>query len=196
MSRLGPLIQQLLDILEWHDEYKDDAAGGRATLGTSIQINGQHCRIFVETFDETNDAHVYVHVPFALPATQYAEGCMLANEINRMSRHGRLEIDRRDGEIRFVVTANFTGAQPTGQTLVKMLRLANATIRYWMIALGEVCITGLTAAEAIAAQDRRDEADRSDGSSVETDNDETDLAGGEAGAGSAAHHDCTGPASA
>lgn len=155
MTRLGKLIAQFLERMDWHDEIEEDEPAGRVRLETRIRVAGQSCRLHVEASERSDSIALVMYPPFRVVEGQYAEACMLVNAINHRSRHGRFEIDPSDGELRFVVSADVEGAEPTGQFIVAMLNIANWMLERWLGELAAVSLSGRKAAEVLEASELR-----------------------------------------
>ena len=155
MTRLGEVVKQFLAQMEWDDELEDDESVGKSRLATGVRIAGQPCRLYIDTNEQTDSISVTLYPPFRVGEGQYAEGCMLINAINYQTRHGRLEIDPSDGELRVVVSADVEGAEPTAQFISVMLNAAEWMVRHWLPELAAVSLCGRKAAEVLEAYERR-----------------------------------------
>ncbi len=151
MTRLGAVVQQALDHLEWQDEISLDAPAGTSQVRTDVQIDDQPCGLYIDTHEATDTIAVFFYLPFRVRAEGYAEACQFINAVNSRTRHGHLEILRDNGRVRMVVSADVEGAAPTGAFVVKMLHLGVNTLATWMGSLAAVAVTGGPAAEILAA---------------------------------------------
>ncbi len=159
MTRLGAIVQQALDHLEWQDEISLDARAGTSQVRTEVQIDDQPCGLYIDTHEATDTIAVFFYLPFRVLAEGYAEACQFINAVNSRTRHGHLEILRDSGRVRMVVSADVEGAAPTGAFVVKMLHLGVNTLATWMRSLAAVAVSNCTAEALLVEADREQERD-------------------------------------
>ncbi len=160
MTRLGAIVQQALDHLEWQDEISDDETAGTSQVQTEVQIDGQPCALYIDTHEATDSIAVFFYLPFRVRADAYAEACQFINAINGRTRHGHLEVLRDSGRMRMVVSADVEGAAPTGAFVVQMFRLGVNTLATWMGSLAAVAVCNRTAEALLVEADREQEGDQ------------------------------------
>lgn len=152
MSALINAVQQFLDSMDWKDEIQIDEEQGRSTMATSILVEQQPCRLFVETADRTDLISVFLYAPFHVRADKITQACVLANAINLRNRVGHIEIMADDGRIRFVHTMDFEGCTPSGTAVHNMVDAGLALFSRRLGQLAEVAMTPRGAAEILAAE--------------------------------------------
>ena len=160
MTRLGAIVQQALEQLEWQDEISLDEEQGTSQVRTEVQIDGQLCELFIDTHEATDSIAVFFYLPFRVKAGAYAEACQFINAVNSRTRHGHLEILRDSGRLRMVVSADVEGAAPTGAFVVQMIHLGVNTLATWMGDLAAVALSNRSAEELLAVADREPERDQ------------------------------------
>lgn len=158
MTRLAHIVHEFLELMEWTGDVEDDEAEGRCRLETGAYIGGQPCRVYVDTHDESDTVAFFVYLPFHANRAWHAEACVLANAINHRVRHGRLEIDPEDGELRFVVSADAEGVEPNGRFVRSMALIAKAVLSHWMGPIAAVCVCGRKAADVLAEEEAEEDA--------------------------------------
>lgn len=154
MTRLGAIVQQALDQMEWQDELSFDEEKGTSQVRTEVQIDAQPCELYIDTHEATDSIAVFFYLPFRVKADAQAEACQFINAVNTRTRHGHLEMLRDSGRIRMVVSADVEGAAPSGQFVRGMIHLAVDTLSSWMGALAAVAVSNRTAEELLAAAER------------------------------------------
>ena len=162
MTRLGNAVQQFLDLRDWTDEIEDNEDKGSSRLKTGLVVDGQSCRLFIDTFEQTDSISLYLYPPFRMKLSNYAEACMLVNAINYGLRVARFEIDPSDGELRLVVAVDLHGAEVGGAFVDGMLGAASWTLDRWMVALAAVGVTGRKAVEVLEADKREHEEEEAE----------------------------------
>ena len=158
MTRLGNYLREYVDLMEWSDEVHDNERAGGARLRVSLLVDGQPCRLQVETSESNQSIHVALCLPFRVRPEKFTQACVLANGINRVSRHGRLEIDPADGALRYVNAASVQFIEPNAAFLRSMTDSAAGFLAYWMWAIAEVAISERDAGEILADEERRQRA--------------------------------------
>ena len=160
MTRLGNVVQQFLDLNDWSDVIEDNEDKGSSLLRTCLEVDGQSCRLIVDTFEKTESIGVYLYPPFRMNLANYAEACMLVNAINYQLRVARFEIDPADGEVRLLVAVDLHGAEVGGAFVDGMVGAASWTLQRWLVALAAVGVAGRKASEVLEAdkQEREEEA--------------------------------------
>jgi len=160
MTRLGAIVQQALDQMEWQDELSLDEEKGTSQVQTKIQIDAQPCELYIDTHEATDSIAVFFYLPFRVKADAQAEACQLINAVNTRTRHGHLEMLRDSGRLRLVVSADVEGAAPTGAFVVQMIQLGVNTLGTWMGELAAVALSNRTAEELLAEADREQEGNQ------------------------------------
>lgn len=156
MTRLARIVHEFLELMEWSGDVEEEESEGRCRLETGASIGGQPCRVYLDTHDESDTVAFFVYLPFHANPDWHAEACVLANAINHRVRHGRLEIDPEDGELRFVVSADVEGVEPNGRFARSMAMIARAVLARWMGPIAAVCVSGRKAADVLAEEEARE----------------------------------------
>ena len=157
MTRLGTIVQEALDQLEWHGELTADEAAGTTRFSSVIHIQDQPCELFIDTHEESDFVGVFYYPPFRVKTDRYTETCLLINAINTRTRLGHLEILRNNGRLRMVVNADVEGASPTGVFVRQMMRLGADTLSNWMGELAAVALSNRSADDVLAELEQREE---------------------------------------
>lgn len=140
MTRLGAIVQQALDHLEWQDEISLDAQAGTSQVRTEVQIDDQPCGLYIDTHEASDTIAVFCYPPFRVKSDSYAGACQFINAVNGQTRQGHLEILRDSGRMRMEVSADVEGAAPTGAFVVQMIHWGVTTLATRMSALAAVVV--------------------------------------------------------
>ena len=159
MTRLAKVVREFAALMGWDDEVLEDDEKGTSRLSKTAVVDGQPCRLYVDTNDEVDAIAVFFYAPFRVKPAKYAEACMLVNAINHMTRHGRLEIDPDDGEVRYASSANVEFCEPGAGFIRGMTDFGAALLEYWMWALSAVAMTERTARDILDEEASREEDD-------------------------------------
>ena len=118
-----------LDVQE-HPEHGWVATDGFGRHGSWLLVGQAH--------EEREQAAVYCVLPERVPEGRRAAVNELLARINYGLILGNFEIDLSDGEVRFKVSADFTGSGPTAERLKPLVATALAQFDRWLPSLRAV----------------------------------------------------------
>jgi hypothetical protein len=155
MTRLGRLLQDFGDLVEWDGTFDFDEEAGSSHFFARVRVAEQSCRVYVDAHEGSDTLAVYVYPPFFVKNEKLAEACVLVNAINYQARHGRLEIDPDDGELRYANSLNAEFVEPNAPFVRGMVEFGLGFLGYWMGALADVAMTEHTAKEILDEEEAR-----------------------------------------
>ncbi|MEI8186827.1 MAG: hypothetical protein WCG19_09025 [Chlorobiaceae bacterium] len=119
--RLARLIEEFIAEKEWDDEIEKDVENGMCQLSTSLSINNQSFRLYIEGDENRNFLFLYLYAPFSIIEGKYVDACMLFNFINNIYVYpGRLTAGD-DGSIRYIDIIDVENFEPSIEIIQNML---------------------------------------------------------------------------
>lgn len=141
--RCTQAIQDFLDAQEWTDEIEvnEDRTSGR--LATSMTLNDQSCRLYVEAEETEERVYVFLYFPIKTPPARLPEVARLLNRINAPMKLGRLALfdDEDANYIQYKAAIDVEDGTIVGTQIASMIIPGRHTfLRYWDL-LMSACLT-------------------------------------------------------
>ena len=167
--RCTQAIQDFLDQQEWNDEIEinEDRTAGR--LATSMTLNEQSCRLYVEAEETEERVYVYLYFPIQTPPARLPDVVRLLNRINAPMKLGRLACfdDGDANAIQYKASIDVEDGTIVGTQIASMLIPGRFTfLRYWDL-LMSACLTK-QGADALWTNFLEEEAAREEQNSAST----------------------------
>ena len=154
--RLADKLQQCLDEMGWDDVIKRNVEKQTSQMSTSWGINEQGFRLYLETDEKKDWIQLYLYTPFSALQNKRAECAILFDFINSASSVGSIHV-LRNGDIRFVHTIDFEGAEPSTTMLKNMIYSGSSLFAAWFEEIIAVALTKKTAQEVFDELDKLEE---------------------------------------
>mgnify|MGYP006077385931 CR=1 FL=1 len=123
---LTQVVQKYTKLQEWGDEIEVNEERTNSELGSSIGINNQACRFYIQVDENSEQIKVFLYTPFSVPPSRMPEVARLLNIINSYSRLGCFACadDDESNPIRFLAIIDVEGGVVSVEQIATMMSAA------------------------------------------------------------------------
>lgn len=157
--RLAKLIEEYIADQGWdNDTVNRDEEEGTSQLKTTMSINNQNFRLYIEGDEKRELLSLYLYAPFSAIEGKSVDACLLFNYLNdRFTYRGRITV-QDDGDIRYVEIIDVENIEPPIAMIDNMLNSGIGMFRSNIESIAAVALTQKTYEAIRADYDKKDAA--------------------------------------
>ena len=157
--RLAKLIEEYIADQGWNnDTVHRDEEEGTSQLKTTMSINNQDFRLYIEGDEKRELLSLYLYAPFSVIEGKSVDACLLFNYLNdRFTYRGRITV-QDDGDIRYVEIIDVENIEPPIAMIDNMLNSGIGMFRSNIESIAAVALTQKTYEAIRADYDKKDAA--------------------------------------